>query len=143
VDNPDLGPVTLGHLALLRLTEVQVHGSDLRLHLDDWSPLFIELALPMRLDGLNVRNVVARNSDIDLEGSWLFVADDGPTYLITASKGVVECAPASPSTPAKATVEATSRDLLALLLGRPFAQTPRIRGDMAFGQAFSIAFPGP
>jgi maleylpyruvate isomerase len=141
VGNPDLGPVTLSRLALLRLTEVQVHGSDLGLTLNDWSPLFIELALPMRLDRRNVRNVDQRTSDLDLEGSWLLVALDGPTYLFTAAKGAVECAPASPTTPARATVEATSRDLLALLLGRPFSRPPRITGDVAFWASLLNGLP--
>ena len=40
-DNPDLGTVELGRLPLLRLTEVEVHGTDLGLGLDDWSDLFV------------------------------------------------------------------------------------------------------
>jgi uncharacterized protein (TIGR03083 family) len=141
-DNVDLGPITLGRLALLRLTEVQVHGSDLGLHLEDWSPFFIEVVLPMRLDWLKVRRVNHHVDDF-LEGAWLLVASDGPTYRISVSRGAVESVPASRTTPARAVVEATSRDLLALLLGRPFLQPPRITGDVAFGQAFSEAFPGP
>jgi uncharacterized protein (TIGR03083 family) len=141
--NADLGLVSLGHLALLRLTEVEIHGSDLGLHLDDWSALFIELALPMRLDRLDGRKVDRRPGDVDLNGSWLLIASGGPAYLVTASNGAVEGAPASPITPARATVEASSRDLLALLLGRPFILPPRISGDVAFGQAFAAAFPGP
>jgi uncharacterized protein (TIGR03083 family) len=143
VNNPDLGPVTLGRLALLRLTEVQVHGPDLDLGLGDWSPRFIELALPMRLDGLKARQVGPHGGGAELEGSWLFRAEEGPTTLITVSKGAVDVSPARPTSPARATVEATSRDLLALLLGRPCLQPPRITGDVAFGQAFSVAFPGP
>jgi uncharacterized protein (TIGR03083 family) len=141
-DNPDLGSITLGRLALLRLTEVQVHGSDLGLNLDDWSPFFIEVALSMRLEWLNVRRTNQPVDDI-LEGSWLLVASDGPSYRISVSQGAVESTPASRTTPARAIVEATSRDLLALLLGRPFLEPPRISGDVAFGQAFSKTFPGP
>ena len=44
---------------------------------------------------------------------------------------------------ARATIEASSRDLLALLLGRPFLSQPRLAGDVAFGEAFTAAFPGP
>lgn len=51
-DNPDLGPIRLGHLPLLRLTEVEVHGTDLGLNLGDWSDLFISTVLPMRLEWL-------------------------------------------------------------------------------------------
>jgi uncharacterized protein (TIGR03083 family) len=141
-DNPDLGPITLGRLALLRLTEVQVHGSDLGLNLDDWSPFFIDVVLPMRLDWLSVRRTNQHVDDI-LEGAWLLAATDGPTYRISVSHGAVESTPATRTTPARAIVEATSRDLLALLLGRPFLKPPRISGDASFGQAFSKAFPGP
>ena len=48
-DNPDLGPIPLGRLPLLRLTEVEVHGTDLGLDLGDWSELFVDIVLPMRL----------------------------------------------------------------------------------------------
>ena len=54
-DNPDLGRIPLSRLALLRLTEVEVHGSDLGLQLGEWSTTFIDAALPLRLEGLNVR----------------------------------------------------------------------------------------
>jgi uncharacterized protein (TIGR03083 family) len=140
-DNPDLGPVTLTQLALLRLTEVEVHGSDLGVDLDDWSAPFVTMTLPMRFDRLNSRTVDHR--DGSLEGSWLFVASDGPTYRVSVTNGVVESIPAIPHAPARAALEATSRDLLALLLGRPFRRAPRITGDLPFGEAFSAAFPGP
>jgi hypothetical protein len=52
-DNPDLGPIRLGRLPLLRLTEVEVHGTDLGLNLGDWSELFINTVLPMRLEWLD------------------------------------------------------------------------------------------
>src|ERR1035441_6028005 len=60
-DNPDLGPVTLTQLALLRLTEVEVHGSDLGVDLDDWSAPFVTMTLPMRFDRLNSRTVDHRD----------------------------------------------------------------------------------
>jgi uncharacterized protein (TIGR03083 family) len=142
-ENLDLGPTTLGRLALLRLTEVEVHGSDLGLNLEDWSSVLVDLALPMRLEWLNVRRGNQNDVDVGLEGSWLFIASDGPTYRISVSKGAVESFPASGTTSSRAVIEATSRDLLALLLGRPFLRPPRITGDVGFGQAFSSAFPGP
>jgi hypothetical protein len=140
-DNPDLGPVTLTHLALLRLTEVEVHGSDLGVNLDDWSAPFVTMTLPMRFERLNRRTVDHR--DASLEGSWLLVASDGPTYRVSVANGVVESTPAVSHAPARAVLEATSRDLLALLLGRPFRQAPGITGDLPFGEAFSAVFPGP
>jgi hypothetical protein len=140
-DNPDLGPITFARLALLRLTEVEVHGSDLGVHLDDWSTTFVTTALPMRLECLNVRRV----SDVAarLEGSWLLVASDGPTYRVSVAKGMVESIPAAPHAPTTGIIEATSRDLLSLLLGRAPRQALRIGGDLPFAEAFSSAFPGP
>jgi hypothetical protein len=142
-DNPDLGSITLSGLALLRLTEVEVHGSDLGLNLDDWSTTFITAALPMRLERLNLRRLGLRDGAKSLEGSWLLVASDGPTYRVSVTRGVVESIPAMPHTPARAILAATNRDLLALLLGRPCRQPPRIAGDLPFGEIFSAAFPGP
>ena len=68
-DNPDLGPIRLGRLPLLRLTEVEVHGTDLGLNLGDWSELFIGTVLPMRLEWLNIRRANHRAFDTGLEGS--------------------------------------------------------------------------
>jgi hypothetical protein len=142
-DNPDLGSVSLDHLALLRLTEVEVHGSDLGLQLGDWSPFFVTEALPMRLERLKSRTTNLRIVDADLEGSWLLVPSDGPTYRVSVSKDGVDSAPTTSTTSARAVIEASSRDLLALLLGRPSVLPLRITGDTAFGEAFSNAFPGP
>jgi hypothetical protein len=142
-DNPDLGTVRLSDLALLRLTEVEVHGSDLDLGLEDWSDLFVTTALPTRLGGLRVRRTNHRQFDETLEGSWLLVAVDGPTFMVSVRGGVVDSHPADPGSAARAVIEATSRDLLALLLGRPGNEAPTVGGDLAFGRAFSAAFPGP
>jgi uncharacterized protein (TIGR03083 family) len=142
-DNPDLGSLPIGRLPLLRLTEVELHGSDLGLGLDDWSELFVRVALPFRLDWLNTRRTNHRGFDVGLEGSWLLVATDGPIYLVTATGATVESHPADRASPARAVIEAPSRDLLALLMGRAFRTTPRVTGDTAFGHAFSRAFPGP
>jgi uncharacterized protein (TIGR03083 family) len=142
-DNPDLGSMALAQLPVFRLTEVEVHGSDLGLGLADWSELFVRTALPGRLDRLNVRRVNRRPFDATLEGAWLLVASDGPGYRIGVRGAEVESTPADPGVPARAVIEATSRDLLALLLGRPLLRPLRITGDTAFGEAFADAFPGP
>ena len=139
----DLGPVPLGRLPLLRSTEVEVHGTDLGLGLDDWSTLFVTTVLPMRLEWLNTRRANHRAFDAELEGSWLLVATDGPTYRVSVNGHHVASTPARPGAPARATIEATSRDLLALLLGRASHRPPVITGDVAFGGSFSLAFPGP
>ena len=141
--NADLGRVPLARLALLRLTEVEVHGTDLGLGLDDWGETFILLALPLRLDWLTTRRTNHRDFDRTLNGSWLLVATDGPTYEVSVDGSTVASQPASPGTAARSTITATSRDLLALLLGRPFQAPPIISGDISFGESFSAAFPGP
>ena len=142
-ENPDLGPVPLRRLPLLRLTEVEVHGTDLGLNLGDWSEIFIRTALPMRLELLNVRRANHRAFDSELEGSWLLVATDGPSYKVSVNGLEVESRAASPDTQARAVIEATQRDLLALLLGRALHTPPVMKGDIAFGESFSRAFPGP
>ncbi len=142
-DNPDLGTVELGRLPVLRLTEVEVHGTDLGLSLGDWSELFVRMALPMRVAWLNHRRSNHRAFRWDIQGSWLLAATDGPAYRIIAHGQGVEAAPDTDRSPARATIEATSRDLLALLLGRQMLGSPRFGGDMEFGRSFTFAFPGP
>jgi uncharacterized protein (TIGR03083 family) len=142
-DNPDLGPVPLARLPLLRLTEVEVHGSDLGLGLGDWSEVFVRAALPMRLDWLNRRRAPHRDFDATLDGAWLLMATDGPTYRVSVHGSEVESRPSHSNDDARATIAGTSRDLLALLLGRPALTPAVITGDRAFGAALSDAFPGP
>ena len=141
--NRDLGPIPLGRLPMLRLTEVEVHGTDLGLGLPDWSGLFVGAALPLRLEWLNTRRANHRTFDAELDGSWLLVATDGPTYHVRVHGPKVESEPASPGSPATAVIEASSRDLLALLLGRPLRTPAALAGDVDFAQAFPRAFPGP
>ena len=143
-DRPDLGPLPLSRLPLLRLTEVEVHGSDLDLGLDDWSDVFVDVALPFRLDWLNRRRTNHRLVDEQVTGSWLLTAPGGPTWRVAVDTGGgVRSEPVPLGTPADAVVEASARDLLALLLGRPLRSEPRYGGDVALGRAFSRAFPGP
>ncbi len=142
-DNPDLGRVSLSRLPLLRLTEVEVHGSDLGLDLPDWSSTFIEATLPMRLEALNNHTPDLRRIDANIEGAWLLVAADGPIYRVSVTQGVVASVPTDLHSPSRVVLEATSRDLLALLLGRPLRHAPRVTGDLAFGEAFPAVFPGP
>lgn len=142
-DNPDLGPIPLGRLPLLRLTEVEVHRTDLGLNLADWSEIFIRTVLPMRLERLNIRRANHRALDRELTGSWLLRASDGPTYKVSVDGTKVESRPVPRDARARAVIEASSRDLLALLLGRALFTPPVIAGDITFGQSFVRAFPGP
>lgn len=142
-ERPDLGPLPLARLVLTRLTEVEVHGSDLGLGLRGWSDLFTHAALRFRLDWLNVRRSNHRHVDDTLQGSWLLVASDGVVQLVTVAGSVVRSEPADRRTSATAVIEGSSRDLLALLLGRPTLRPLRFSGDPAFGASFSQAFSGP
>jgi maleylpyruvate isomerase len=142
-DNADLGTMPLHALALLHLTEVEVHGTDLDVGLAEWSELFVAAALPFRVERL-----ARRRPANAAPGSWLLVATDGPSHLVTATPNTVDVAMASPDDPssnadAPARIEGTSRDLLALLLGRPPLRPLRRAGDPALANAFESAFPGP
>jgi hypothetical protein len=103
-DNVGLGPVTLARLSLLRLTEVEVHGSDLGVGLDEGSPTFVTLALPVRLEALRARKVSHGDAGARLEGSWLLVASDRPAYRVSVKSGVIESIPAAPHDRARATL---------------------------------------
>ncbi len=141
--NPDLGPSDLARLLLLRLTEVEVHGSDLGAGLADWSELFVRVALPMRLEWLNSRRSNHRDVDPGLEGAWHLVATDGPSCAVTLRGDRVESRPVGPTDDSDSIIEASSRDVLALLLGRPMRMPPRIVGDPHSVERFAAAFPGP
>jgi maleylpyruvate isomerase len=142
-DNPDLGPLSLVRLPLMRLTEVEVHGTDLGLGLNEWSKLFVDTALPFRLEWLNVRRSNGREVDNGVQASWLLVATDGPAYLVTVAGRETYAVTADVNASASAVIEGTSRDLLALLLGRPTAAPLKITGDHVVATSFSKAFPGP
>ena len=83
--NEDLGSITLGHLALLRLTEVEVHGTDLDIRARDWSEVFVEAALPMRVHWLAKRRPNPQSADYSTFGTWVLATDDGRVFSITAS----------------------------------------------------------
>jgi uncharacterized protein (TIGR03083 family) len=142
-DNPDLGPVTLAMLALLRLTEVEVHGSDLSLGLSPWSPLFVACALPVRLAWLAARRSNRRAVDPSVGGSWRIVAREGPVWRVTVDGTAVTSELADPGAPADFEIEGESRDLLAMLLGRRLPSSTGPNGDRRSLDAFSRAFPGP
>jgi len=136
----DLGAMTIARLAILRLTEVEVHGADMNLGLDAWSDTFVGSALSMRLERLALRLSNKPVPDHRARGSWLLRATDGAAWLVTAGDEVTS-RPVQPGDQADGVIEATRRDLLALLLGRPFEATVSYDGE--FARAFKEAFPGP
>lgn len=145
--NADLGTSPLTRLALLRLTEVEVHGSDLGVGLPAWSDTFVDLALPFRLWWLAVRRPPGGAEGVS--GAWTFQATDHALSAhVTLHEGVAECAfsvdpPAPASDDRQAVIRGSRRDLLALLLGRELDRRLEIDGDRDHAAAFKRAFPGP
>ena len=131
--NPDLGPVELERLLLARLTEVEVHGTDLGVGLGPWSDVFVAAVLPMRLDWLNTRRANHREFDSSVRASWLLVATDLPVRQVVTVDG--QRVTSAPGEAADTVIEGTGAELLAMLLGRaPAGFAP---------PGFSAAFPGP
>jgi hypothetical protein len=141
-ENPDYGSVSISVLPLLRLTEVEVHGSDLDLGLSEWSETFVEVALPTRLAWLAIRRRDPALYDPKVQGSWLLAATDGPSWIVSVTGDEVSSRPAASEDSADATIEGTGRDLLAMLLGRPTRELV-LSGDTQLAGAFKRAFPGP
>jgi uncharacterized protein (TIGR03083 family) len=141
--NVDLGPRGLDALVLLRLTEVEVHGTDLDVGLPDWSEVFVHTALPVRVQWLETRGRSPRATAPRSRVSWLLKPSEGAAHLVTLDDDVVKTEPADVDTKADATIEGTSRDLLALLLGRRARNRLRTRGSVEVATSFSRLFPGP
>ena len=112
-DNVDLGPFSLAHLPLFRLTEVEVHGTDLGVGLGPWSDVLVEHATPMRLERLAQRTPQG-------PGAWHLVATDAPLEIVVGDSSPPE------------RIDATRRDLFALTLGR-----------IELSESFRRAYPGP
>jgi hypothetical protein len=94
-------------MAILRLTEIEVHGTDLDIGLPEWSDVFVGAALPRRLARLQRRAAQA-------PGAWIISG----VHVGDASE--------------PEGIDASDRDLLAMLLGRN-----------TLSETFSRAFPGP
>jgi len=141
-ENPDYGSISMSVLPLLRLTEVEVHGSDLDLGLREWSETFVEVALPTRLAWLAIRRRDPALYDPNVQGSWLLAATDGPRWTVSVIGDEVRSEPAAAEGRTDATIEGTARDLLAMLLGRPTHELA-MSGDTEFAASFKRAFPGP
>lgn len=115
-DNVDLGPFRLLDLPMFRLTEVEVHGTDLDIGMPDWSDGLIRVGLPTRIERLARRNQLT-------PGAWRLVAEGGPLDGLDEIVG-------DGSEPE--VIRASSRDLFALTLGR-----------INLSDSFAGAYPGP
>jgi uncharacterized protein (TIGR03083 family) len=142
-DKSDLGPVNLAMIALLRLTEVEVHGDDLDLGLPDWTDVFVEHALPTRLAWLATRRTNHRSFDSSVRRSWLLAATNTDLRWFLATDGdVVTSRAATDADAADTRIDGAARDLLAVLLGRR-TRALRTTADQQRLASFAAVFPGP
>ena len=137
-DNPDIGPITLLQLAILRLTEVEVHGTDLDLGLSDWSEPFIDAALPMRIVWLPRRHTPSQG----LIGLMEPRGHRRPIVQRGSVQGVVSASPGK-AHQVDATISGSKADLLGLQLGRVDVAHLTIAGDETTGRRFAATFPPP
>ena len=142
-ENRDLGPITLWTSALLRLTEVEVHGHDLGLDLSPWSATFVEAALPTRLRWLPSRRSNHQAADESIDGSWALVVTDGPAFRIHAAGAEVEVEVVEAAPDVDAAITGPAGRLLAFILGRAPLDTLQVRGNLDHAAAFLKAFPAP
>lgn len=137
-DNPDLGAQPLAALPLFRLTEVEVHSTDLGVGIPDWDEAFAITTLPMRIQRLHGRRPT---SEVP-EGTTWRLATPEDAYRVTIEDGAASTAIDPSLDPVDAEVRATPRDLVALLLGRACKQPALWSGNEDVGRSFSILFPG-
>ena len=141
--NTDLGTMSLAAHALLRLTEVEVHGTDLDINASEWSDTFIDAALPMRLRWLPARRSNHRSVEEGIFGTWVFSSIDGPTLSVKASPEgtVVEDGASTDQNTAR--IKGTKAGLLAFVLGRRGLDTLSFSGNAELASKFLHAFPPP
>ena len=143
VDEPRLGPVTVARFAALRLTEVEVHGTDLGAG-RRWSDAFVRHLLPLRVAWLP-RQHRRFDADLTVRARW-YLAGDRCGWLIEADDGHVSIAPhplEAELPPTTYRIGGTDRAALAVVLGRMEA-APDPSLVQGHGTAlFRSAFPGP
>ncbi len=137
---PTSGRSTLPGCRSSELTELEVHGGDLAIGLDDWSELFVRVALPTRLHWLNTRRSNHRAFDHQPRRLVAAVGDrrahlpDGGTRLRWSSRD-----PSARGTGARATIVASSRGS-ARPVARP-AASDRARSSATFLSASAFHVP--
>ncbi len=138
VGNPDLGSFTLKELAILRLTEVEVHGTDLDLGLSDWSDTFINAAWPMRVTWLPRRHSISKSSPI----SWNLVPTDGPAFNVSVRQAEVTVSEGTGDN-AGVVISGSQAQLLGMLLGRVDISRLAVSGNEVTALQFPNAFLPP
>lgn len=138
-----LAGLTLSDLALLRLTEVEVHGTDLDLDLSEWSTTFVTAALPFRLGWLTTHRSNHKPAKTSITGAWVIVAREGQTFTVSAKGDQVEFFPSEVLGNPSCKIEANSIDLVAFILGRKPLDELDVSGDRELAGQFLSAFPPP
>lgn len=147
VDSHDVGefkrmPLTIGDLALLRLTEVEVHGTDLDIGLSRWSNEFVDVALPRRISWLGRRTPPKLPESAEFPMTWLLAATDGPSYLVRIEETRQTTAEVTPfDATAQHRIEGSRVELLAMILGR--GVSPELHAPPPAIESFRQTFPGP
>ena len=145
----ELGTAQFGRLVGLRLTEVEVHHSDLAVGFGprDWSRELTQTCLPLRLASLE-RYRRRPDADQTIDGTWLLVCDDlDRRWRVRADHTDVAIVdiehPSGDDDGADVVLRGTATDLTALLLGRQDPAMLAVSGDTERAAAFKRAFPGP
>jgi uncharacterized protein (TIGR03083 family) len=135
---PRFGTAALSRLIVLRLTELEVHRTDLdpRLTPEDWLEEFVAVALPLRIAWLAAHHRARHDADISVNGSWALVTEGGSGWTVGATGHAVGIETGIQDDAVQ--LHGTPHDLLALLLGRP----ARVGTPQAVAR-FKRAFPGP
>ncbi len=133
--DPELGPMLLGRLPLMRWKEAEVHRTDLGIPGADpaWAPDYAVTELPLRIGWL-ASHQRPNAGPATPDGRWSIVATDlGRAWEVTARGPHVDAEEVGTAR-APVAVSGTAADVLAALLGRgPLRPDPALRA----------AFPGP
>ena len=133
-------PLTIGDLALLRFTEVEVHGTDLGIGLGRWSTEFVEASLPRRIAWLGKRTPPNMAHSADFPMTWLLAATDGPSYLVRVDQaGQTTAEVATLEAAAQHRIQGPSRELLAVILGRGVSD--ELHASVSAISSFQQTFP--
>jgi maleylpyruvate isomerase len=141
-----IGPMTLGRLVAMRLTELEVHHVDLGTGytVHSWPVAFVVPCLGLRVAWLDAHHRRRPDADPDIKGRWLLqTTDSNQRWLIESSGSRAHSSAAGPAVPADAVLSGRAVDLLAFLLGRMALSHLEVTGDTHLAGAFKRAFPGP
>jgi maleylpyruvate isomerase len=141
-----IGPLALGRLAALRLTELEVHHVDLGsgYTVDCWPSTFVEPCLRLRVAWLGAHHRRRPDADRDICGRWLLqTTDTDRRWLVEASPSTARASAAWTPVTADVMLSGLAGDLLAFLLGRVPLSRLAVAGDVNLARGFKRAFPGP